>query len=81
VRREQLFSAAWTEGKIMKATSTENSPEEFGSFAEEVLNAGRLPQALLEQLEQRKDGSVPDPAQAELPDPEDFLAQIYRSQE
>ncbi|MCL2657917.1 MAG: hypothetical protein FWD62_10975 [Betaproteobacteria bacterium] len=66
----------------MKETSTENSPEEFGPFAEEVLNAGHLPQALLEQLEPRKKGrSVSEQAQAEAPNPEDFLAQIYRSQE
>lgn len=56
--------------------------DEFGPFAEEVLNASGLPQALVEQLglqhaereTRRADGVPPG-------DPETFLQQIYRYQE
>ncbi|MBB4013754.1 hypothetical protein [Niveibacterium umoris] len=56
--------------------------DEFGQFAEEVLNASGLPQALVEQLglqqvETRRNRAGGAPAG----DPETFLQQIYRYQE
>ena len=59
-----------------------NALDEFGQFAEEVLNAGGLPQALFEQLglqetQTVRRGSRSTPVAA----PDQFLDQMYRFQE
>lgn len=60
---------------------TEDQLDDFGAFAEEVLNAGGLPQTLLEQLGLREGIRGRDASRAEIVSPEDFLEQVYRFQE
>ncbi len=55
--------------------------DEFGAFAEEVLNAGGLPQTLLEQLGLHETAQDRSPHRTEIISPEDFLEQVYRFQE
>ncbi len=66
--------------KIMNM-ATGNSLDEFGAFAEEVLNAGGLPQALLEQLGLQEALPGRGSRQTTHVNPEEFLEQIYRLQE
>jgi hypothetical protein len=66
--------------KIMDM-ATGNPLDEFGAFAEEVLNAGGLPQALLEQLGLQEVMPGRGARQASIVSPEEFLEQVYRFQE
>lgn len=62
-------------------TGSKKMFDEFGQFAEEVLNASGLPRELVEQLGSK--GVVPATARGagRVADPDDFLAQIYLNQE
>jgi len=64
-------------GKIENSGAEEAAREEFGQFAEEVLNAGWLPQpaARLEVHSQRSEPGSP------AVDVEGFLDNLYRHQE
>ncbi|WP_417069112.1 hypothetical protein [Niveibacterium terrae] len=55
--------------------------DEFGQFAEEVLNASGLPQELVEQLGIRDGVQAAARGAGPVADPDDFLAQIYLNQE
>lgn len=62
--------------------ATGNTFDEFGQFAEEVLNAGGLPHALVEQLGLQQLESTHRRHAAMPPgDPDSFLQQVYRFQE
>ena len=61
--------------------ATGNTFDEFGQFAEEVLNAGGLPQALVEQLGLQQIETTTRRTAMPPGDPDSFLQQIYRSQE
>ena len=77
------LGATQTEGAtvMIMDMATGRLLDEFGQFAEEVLNASGLPQALVEQLGLQPVHAAQRVRDTPPGDPDDFLRQIYRSQE
>lgn len=61
--------------------ATGNRLDAFGAFEEEVLNASGLPSAVLEQLSLQLATVGSARRSQPEPDPDSFLASIYRNQE